>query len=56
MKPLPLTRELIALAERLLPEMRPRDVLDRPHELLAQAVKQGNTVDVALLSTSARTL
>ena len=29
--------------------MRPRDVLDRPQELLAQAVKHGNSEDIALL-------
>ena len=38
MKPLPLTRELIHLAERLLPAKRPQDALDQPQELLAQAL------------------
>ena len=49
MKPLPLTRELLRLAERLLPGRRPQDALDHPQEFLAHVAEFGNQEDIALL-------
>jgi hypothetical protein len=49
MKPLPLTRELLHLAQRLLPAKRPEDVLGSPRELIAQAAEAGSKKDIALL-------